>query len=115
MPALASHAASSASTGDSARQLEADVRRALLSEEGLDIASLVVRRLPNGVCLEGVIRVNGDDVDVCKPCGNWSVSATFEITSSCAGTVPSQAVLRWKNLFSRNGLGCSGIRQHPEF
>ncbi len=66
MPALASHAASSASTGDSARQLEADVRRALLSEEGLDIASLVVRRLPNGVCLEGVIRVNGDDVDVCK-------------------------------------------------
>lgn len=66
MPALASHVASSASTGDSARQLEADVRRALLSEEGLDIASLVVRRLPNGVCLEGVIRVNSDDVDVCK-------------------------------------------------
>ncbi|MFN9717157.1 MAG: hypothetical protein ACK58L_00585 [Planctomycetota bacterium] len=66
MPALATHAASSASTGDSARQLEADVRRALLSEEGLNIASLVVRRLPNGVCLEGVIRVNSDDVDVCK-------------------------------------------------
>jgi len=51
---------------DAAHQLETDVRRALLSEEGLDIASLVVRRLNNGVCLEGVIRVNGDDVDVCK-------------------------------------------------
>lgn len=52
--------------GDSPHQLELDVRRALLSEDGLDIASLVVRRLNNGVCLEGVIRVNGDDVDVCK-------------------------------------------------
>lgn len=51
---------------DSPHQLELDVRRALLSEEGLDIASLVVRRLNNGVCLEGVIRVNSDDVDVCK-------------------------------------------------
>ncbi len=50
----------------SVHQLEADVRRALLSSEGLDIASLVVRRLPNGVCLEGVINVNSDDVDVCK-------------------------------------------------
>ena len=51
---------------ESSHQLELDVRRALLSEEGLDIASLVVRRLNNGVCLEGVIRINGDDVDVCK-------------------------------------------------
>lgn len=64
MPALASTIRPSCE--DSAHQLEANVRRALLSEEGLDIASLVVRRLPNGICLEGVIRVNSDDVDVCK-------------------------------------------------
>jgi hypothetical protein len=51
---------------DARNQLASDVRRALLSEDGLDIASLVVRRVPNGVCLEGVIRVNGDDVDVCR-------------------------------------------------
>lgn len=51
---------------DARNQLAADVRRALLSEDGLDIASLVVRRVPNGVCLEGVIRVHGDDVDVCR-------------------------------------------------
>ncbi len=51
---------------DSCNQLASDVRRALLSENGLDIASLVVRRVPNGVCLEGVVRVNGDDVDVCR-------------------------------------------------
>lgn len=47
-------------------QLANDVRRALLSEDGLQIASLVVRRIPNGVCLEGIVRVSGDDVDVCK-------------------------------------------------
>ncbi len=51
---------------DACNQLASDVRRALLSENGLDIASLVVRRVPNGVCLEGVVRVNGDDVDVCR-------------------------------------------------
>ncbi|HQX53324.1 MAG TPA: hypothetical protein PLY87_21815 [Planctomycetaceae bacterium] len=49
----------------SAHQLEADVRRALNEAEGLEIHSLVVRRLPNGICLEGVIRVSGDDFDVC--------------------------------------------------
>jgi len=54
------------SHSDACNQLAADVRRALLSENGLDIASLVVRRVPNGVCLEGVVRVNGDDVDVCR-------------------------------------------------
>lgn len=53
-------------TGGSAHQLEADVRRALMSSDGIEIASLAVRRLPNGVCLEGVIRVQGDDVDVCR-------------------------------------------------
>ncbi len=50
----------------SAHQLEADVRRALNEAEGLDIHSLVVRRLPNGICLEGVIRVESDDFDVCS-------------------------------------------------
>ena len=64
MPALIS--APSVPQSDAGHQLASDVRRALLSETGLDIASLVVRRVPNGVCLEGVVRVNGDDVDVCK-------------------------------------------------
>ena len=50
----------------SAHQLEADVRRALAVAEGLDIGSLVVRRLPNGICLEGVVRVSSDDFDVCR-------------------------------------------------
>ena len=64
MPALIPTARAPQSDPDN--QLASEVRRALLSEEGLDIASLVVRRVPNGVCLEGVVRVNGDDVDVCK-------------------------------------------------
>jgi len=49
----------------SAQQLETDVRRALSASNGLDIGSLVVRRIPNGICLEGVIRVSSDDFDVC--------------------------------------------------
>ena len=65
MPALMS-SSQTGRTGGSAHQLEADVRRALLSSEGIEIASLAVRRMPNGVCLEGVIRVHGDDVDVCR-------------------------------------------------
>jgi osmotically-inducible protein OsmY len=58
--------ATRAPQADSSNQLATDVRRALLTEDGLDIASLVVRRIPNGVCLEGVIHVHGDDVDVCR-------------------------------------------------
>ena len=54
------------STPRSTHQLEADVRRALTLAEGLDIGSLVVHRLPDGICLEGVIRVSSDDFDVCR-------------------------------------------------
>ena len=50
----------------STQQLEAQVRRALCTENGVDIGELVVRRLPNGICLEGVIRVSSDDFDVCS-------------------------------------------------
>jgi len=38
----------------------------LCAENGVDIGGLVVRRLQNGVCLEGVIRVSSDDFDVCS-------------------------------------------------
>ncbi len=41
--------------------IEWNVRRALLSECGLDFASLVVRRIPNGVCLEGVLNCLATD------------------------------------------------------
>lgn len=50
----------------STHELDAEIRRALCAENGVDIGGLVVRRLPNGVCLEGVIRVSSDDFDVCS-------------------------------------------------
>ena len=50
----------------SSHQLETEIRRALCAENGVDIGGLVVRRLQNGVCLEGVIRVSSDDFDVCS-------------------------------------------------
>lgn len=62
-------AAKTSSTGlnsRSAHQLEAEIRRALCAENGVDIGGLAVRRLPNGICLEGVIRVSSDDFDVCS-------------------------------------------------
>lgn len=67
MPALFfPRSVDSADTDSDSRQLEASIRRALLAEDGLEVASLAVRRLPNGVCLEGVIRVHSDDMDVCR-------------------------------------------------
>lgn len=69
----------------SAQQLESDVRRALNAANGLDIGSLVVRRLPNGICLEGVIRVSSDDFDVC--------SAVREIEG--VGEVVNHLVVCW--------------------
>ncbi len=44
-------------------QIELDVQRALLAHPGLRFASLVVRRIDNGVCLQGV--VDADSPDVC--------------------------------------------------
>ena len=45
--------------------LEEAVHRRLRSQPGLRIASLVIRRIPNGVCLEGVLE-NDADQDVCN-------------------------------------------------
>ncbi len=45
--------------------LEQAVHRRLRSHPGLEIASLVIRRIPNGICLEGVLE--GDTgQDVCS-------------------------------------------------
>src|SRR5271155_106790 len=45
--------------------LEEAVHRRLRSQPGLRIASLVIRRIPNGVCLEGVLESDADQ-DVCN-------------------------------------------------
>ena len=55
---------------DSARpatpeQLALDVRRELLSRPGLEFSSLVVRRVHDGVCLQGVLEANESNADVC--------------------------------------------------
>jgi hypothetical protein len=44
--------------------LEQAVHRRLCSQPGLSISSLVIRRIPNGVCLEGVLESDADQ-DVC--------------------------------------------------
>lgn len=69
----------------STNQLETDVRQALNAADGLDVGSLVVRRLPDGICLEGVIRVSSDDFDVC--------SAVREIEG--VGEVVNNLVVCW--------------------
>jgi hypothetical protein len=50
---------------DAAHGLEQAVHRRLRSQPGLEIASLVIRRIPNGVCLEGVLESDADQ-DVCN-------------------------------------------------
>jgi hypothetical protein len=45
-------------------QLEKNVRRRLLENETLNFSSLVVRRVRDGVCLEGVVEVGAESPDV---------------------------------------------------
>ena len=79
----------------SAQQLESAVRRALNDSDGLDIGSLVVRRIPNGICLEGVIRVSSDDFDVC--------SGVREI--EVVGEVVNNLVVCWNCPQPASGVG----------
>ena len=49
---------------DSPHQVELDVQRELLAQPSLHFASLVVRRINNGVCLQGVLESDADSPDV---------------------------------------------------
>ncbi len=46
--------------------LEHQVRRELLSNPQLNFSSLVIHRVKDGVCLEGVLEVDGSNIDVCE-------------------------------------------------
>lgn len=46
--------------------VELDVQRALLAHPRLRFSSLVVRRIDNGVCLQGVLETDEDTPDVCS-------------------------------------------------
>lgn len=45
-------------------RLEQDVRNRLMSESNLNFTSLVVRRIDDGVCLEGVLETDDDSTDI---------------------------------------------------
>jgi hypothetical protein len=49
----------------SPHRLEHAVQRRLLAHPELRFSSLVIRRIPNGVCLEGVVE-SSSDLDVCN-------------------------------------------------
>ncbi len=57
--------ASEALVARSPHQVEQDVQRALLSQPRLRFASLVVRRIDHGVCLQGVVETDADSPDIC--------------------------------------------------
>lgn len=62
-PRFASQALDESSTP---HQIEQEVQRELLSQPSLRFASLVVRRIDNGVCLQGVLEADDDlPPDVC--------------------------------------------------
>lgn len=54
-------------------RFERTLREKLLSQPGMSFSSLVVRRMRDGVCLEGVMQVEDSSTDVCgllkKLCG----------------------------------------------
>ena len=47
-------------------QVELNVQRELFAHSELRFSSLVVRRIPNGVCLEGVVEAHVNSPDVCS-------------------------------------------------
>lgn len=49
-----------------AHQIELDVRRALLAEAGVSFDSLVVRRIPFGVCLQGFAEFDDESWDLAE-------------------------------------------------
>lgn len=49
---------------DQPHDVEAEVQRVLLGTPDLDFTSLVVRRVPQGVCLEGVVHSTRPSKDV---------------------------------------------------
>uniref|UniRef100_A0A7C2NZX8 BON domain-containing protein n=1 Tax=Schlesneria paludicola TaxID=360056 RepID=A0A7C2NZX8_9PLAN len=49
---------------DAAHEMEREVQRRLKAQPGIEIKSLVVRRTPDGVCLEGRIETQEQDVDL---------------------------------------------------
>lgn len=44
--------------------MEREIRRTLSNHPGLEVANLVIRRVPDGVCLSGVIESCDEGVDV---------------------------------------------------
>ena len=46
--------------------VERHVRRVLTTQPGLNVSGLVVHRMPDGVCLTGVIDSLDDETDVCR-------------------------------------------------
>lgn len=48
----------------SRHRLEFDVQHQLLTAPGLEFDSLVVRRVPDGVCLEGVLKSTGEGCEL---------------------------------------------------
>ena len=65
-PGLTPDAALEAGFADKPHQIEQDVQRALLAQPSLHFSSLVVRRIDNGVCLQGVLEVGDETPDVCS-------------------------------------------------
>ena len=47
-------------------QIEQSVRRQLLAHPEFRFSSLVIRRIKDGVCLEGVVETDDESADVCR-------------------------------------------------
>lgn len=58
--------ASSALLEGAAHRVEQDVQRELLAHPRLRFSSLVVRRIDDGVCLQGVMESDDESPDVCS-------------------------------------------------
>lgn len=54
------------SSSSAGHDLEREVQRRLMDEPGLNFTSLVIRRLNDGVCIQGVLETDADSPDLCS-------------------------------------------------
>jgi hypothetical protein len=52
--------------GSESHDYEREIQRRLMAAPGLHFSSLVVRRLDNGVCIQGVLETSGPHLDVAR-------------------------------------------------
>jgi hypothetical protein len=66
LPPLGNEPPPTATALASPHRVEQEVQRCLLADPGLRFSSLVIHRIRDGVCLEGILEIDDECPDICN-------------------------------------------------